>query len=30
MMEQMREAIERDALRDWAEDFYARHGRGDW
>ena len=30
MMEQMRAAIEQDALRDWAEDFYARHGRDNW
>ena len=30
MMEQMRAAIEQDALRDWAEAFYARHGRDNW
>jgi len=30
MMEEMREAIEQDALRDWAESFYARHGRDNW
>ena len=30
MMEEMRDAIERDALKDWAEAFYARHGRGNW
>ena len=30
MMEQMREAIENDALLDWANAFYARHGRGNW
>ena len=30
MMEQMRAAIEQDALLDWANDFYARHGRGNW
>ena len=30
MMEQMREAIEQDALLDWANNFYARHGRGNW
>ena len=30
MMEQMREAIENDALLDWANEFYARHGRGNW
>ena len=30
MMTQMREAIENDALLDWANDFYARHGRGNW
>jgi len=30
MMEEMRSAIEQDALTDWAESFYARHGRGNW
>ena len=30
MMTEMREAIEADALRDWTEAFYARHGRGNW
>ena len=30
MMEEMRAAIEQDALLDWANDFYARHGRGNW
>ena len=30
MMEQMRTAIENDALLDWANEFYARHGRGNW
>jgi len=30
MMEEVRQAIERDRLRDWAEDFYALHGRGKW
>ena len=30
MMEEMRAAIEQDSLRDWAEDFYARHGRDNW
>ena len=30
MMEQMRAAIEQDALLDWANEFYARHGRGNW
>ena len=30
MMEEMREAIESDALLDWANAFYARHGRGNW
>ena len=30
MMAGMREAIENDALLDWANDFYARHGRGNW
>ena len=30
MMEEMRQAIEQDSLRDWAEAFYARHGRGNW
>lgn len=30
MMEEIRTAIEQDALRDWAEDFYAAHGRGGW
>ena len=23
-------AIEADSLMDWANDFYARHGRGNW
>ncbi|NLF27514.1 MAG: tRNA guanosine(34) transglycosylase Tgt, partial [Clostridiales bacterium] len=30
MMEEMRAAIEVDALRDWAESFYARYGRDNW
>jgi queuine tRNA-ribosyltransferase len=30
MMEGLREAIVQDATRDWAEAFYARHGRGGW
>jgi queuine tRNA-ribosyltransferase len=30
MMEEMRAAIEQDASRDWAESFYATHGRGAW
>ena len=30
LMEDIRRAIEQDALRDFAEDFYARHGRGNW
>lgn len=30
MMEEMRSAIENDALMDWANDFYGRHGRGNW
>ena len=30
MMEEMRSAIEQDATLDWAEDFYATHGRGNW
>ena len=30
MMSEMREAIENDALLDWANAFYARHGRGNW
>ncbi len=30
MMAEMRAAIENDALLDWANDFYARHGRGNW
>ncbi len=30
MMEEMRAAIENDALLDWASEFYARHGRGNW
>ena len=30
MMEEMRAAIEQDCLRDWAEAFYARHGRDNW
>lgn len=30
MMEEMRSAIENDALLDWSNEFYARHGRGNW
>lgn len=30
MMEEIRSAIENDALLDWANDFYSRHGRGNW
>ena len=30
MMTEMREAIENDCLLDWANAFYARHGRGNW
>ena len=30
MMSEMREAIENDALLDWTNEFYARHGRGNW
>ena len=30
MMSEMREAIENDCLLDWANAFYARHGRGNW
>lgn len=30
MMEEMRNAIENDALLDWTNEFYARHGRGNW
>ena len=30
MMEEIRTAIEQDALHDWADDFYAAHGRGGW
>lgn len=30
MMEEMRAAIEQDATHDWAEEFYATHGRGAW
>ena len=30
MMEEMRAAIENDALLDWSNEFYARHGRGNW
>ncbi len=30
MMAQMRQAIENDALLDWTNEFYARHGRGNW
>ena len=30
MMAEMRAAIEQDALLDWANEFYARHGRGNW
>ncbi|MBR4235429.1 MAG: tRNA guanosine(34) transglycosylase Tgt [Clostridia bacterium] len=30
LMEDIRSAIEQDALRDFAEEFYAKHGRGNW
>ncbi len=30
MMEEMRAAIEADALLDWTNEFYGRHGRGNW
>ena len=30
MMSEMRHAIENDALLDWTNEFYARHGRGNW
>lgn len=30
MMEEMRSAIENDTLLDWSNEFYARHGRGNW
>ena len=30
MMEEMRAAIEQDCLGDWAQEFYARHGRDGW
>ena len=30
MMSEMRDAIENDALLDWTNEFYARHGRGNW
>lgn len=30
MMTEIREAIEADALLDWTNAFYARHGRGNW
>ena len=30
LMEEMRNAIENDALLDWTNEFYARHGRGNW
>ena len=30
MMAEMRAAIEADSLMDWANEFYARHGRGNW
>ena len=30
MMEEIRTAIENDALLDWSNEFYARHGRGNW
>ena len=30
MMSEMRQAIENDALLDWTNEFYARHGRGNW
>jgi len=30
MMEEIRSAIENDALLDWTNEFYGRHGRGNW
>ncbi|MBQ2433713.1 MAG: tRNA-guanine transglycosylase, partial [Clostridia bacterium] len=30
LMEDVRSAIEQDALGDFIEDFYAKHGRGNW
>ena len=30
LIEDIRSAIEQDALRDFSEEFYARHGRGNW
>ena len=30
MMTEIRAAIENDSLLDWANEFYARHGRGNW
>ncbi|MCQ2436998.1 MAG: tRNA guanosine(34) transglycosylase Tgt [Clostridia bacterium] len=30
MMEEMRTAIENDSLLDWTNEFYGRHGRGNW
>ena len=30
MMSEMRQAIENDTLLDWTNEFYARHGRGNW
>lgn len=30
LMEDMREAIENDCLKDFTEEFYAKHGRGKW
>ena len=30
LMEEMRAAIENDCLADYVEDFYAKHGRGNW
>lgn len=30
IMEEMRTAIENDALKDWTQDFYGKHGRGNW
>ncbi len=30
MMDEIRAAIENDCLLDWANEFYARHGRGNW
>ena len=30
MMTEIRSAIENDSLLDWANEFYARHGRGNW